>query len=147
MGTTTTTTTTTTTPCDTPAPTPTPSPDGHPTTTPISTPCATTTATTTTTTSTTTTSTTTTREAECALGELGVNGCLDGYVQITSPQVCNDVSSALGLVYEPHHNKDLHWAAALVCNLCTGCTPNTTRVDDCHGDHARWVCCKGNATP
>merc|ERR1712129_645662 len=93
--------------------------------------------------STTTTSTTTTSEAECALGELGVNGCLDGYVQITSPQVCNDVSSALGLVYEPHHNKDTDSAAALVCNFCTGCTPNTTRVDDCHGDLARWVCCKG----
>merc|ERR1712129_538746 len=83
---------------------------------------------------------------ECALGELGVNVCFDGYVPITSPQGCNDVSSALGLEYEPHHNKDTDSTAALVCNLCTGCTPKATRVDDCHGNLARWVCCKGNAT-
>merc|ERR1712129_311581 len=102
--------------------------------------------TTTTTPTTTTTSTTTTSEAECALGELGVDGCLDGYVQVTSPQVCKDVSSALGYTYESHRNKDTVSTAALVCNRCEGCKNKTVRVDDCHGALARWVCCKGNAT-
>merc|ERR1712129_667527 len=80
----------------------------NPTTTTKTTTITTTTTTTTptTTTSTTTTSTTTTSEAECALGELGVDGCLDGYVPITSPQVCNDVSSALGLIYDSSLHKD-----------------------------------------
>merc|ERR1712129_503839 len=81
---------------------------------------------------TTTTSTTTTSYAECALGELGVNGCLDGYVQITSPQVCSDVSSALGLMYDSSQNKDTASAEALVCNRCEGCQNKTVRVDDCH---------------
>merc|ERR1712106_1131716 len=89
------------------------------------------------------TSTTTTSEAQRALGELGVNGCLDGCVQITSPQMCNDVSSALGLTYDSSQNKDTASAAALVCNRCEGCKNKTVRVDDCHGDSARWVCCKG----
>merc|ERR1712086_1147985 len=101
------------------------------------------TTTTMTTTSTTTTSTTTTSEAECALGELGVDGCLDGYVPITNPQVCNDVSSELGYTYDASLHKDTDSAAALVCNRCEGCKGKTVRVDDCHGAMARWLCCKG----
>merc|ERR1712106_878843 len=79
-------------------------------------------------------------------GELGVDGFLDGYVPITSPQVCNDVSSALGYTYDASLHKDSVSAAALVCNRCEGCEGKTVRVDDCHGALARWLCCKGNAT-
>merc|ERR1712129_46136 len=89
-----------------------------------------------------TSTTTTTSEAECALGEPGVDSCLDGYVPITSPQVCDYASSALGLLYDPSQNKNLGTNNAFVCNWCGGCDPASVRVDDCHFDLARWVCCK-----
>merc|ERR1712086_328263 len=76
----------------------------------------------------------------------GVDGCLDGYVPITNPQVCNDVSSELGYTYDASLHKDTDSAAALVCNRCEGCKGKTVRVDDCHGAMARWLCCKGTTT-
>jgi len=77
--------------------------------------------------------------ADYSLGVSGVDGCLDGFVKITSPADCAAGSSALGLQYRSSLNDG---NAASVCFLCEGCDPQTVRVSTGHGGLAQWLCKK-----
>jgi len=80
-----------------------------------------------------------TPEADYVIGEQGVNSCPSHYVPISEPGACSTASAALSLTYDASSNDG---SSDGVCNLCMGCNPATTRVDNDHGRKAHFICQK-----
>ena len=74
-------------------------------------------------------------------GTAGVHSCPDGYKVITDPGKCETASKYLGLEYNVGRNTK---EDGRICHYCGGCPDSeggkTTRVDNTHGDQARWIC-------
>lgn len=77
--------------------------------------------------------------ADYLIGEQGVNSCPSNYVPISEPGLCSTASTALSLTYDASLNDR---SSNGVCNLCMGCNPATTRVDNDHGRKAHFICKK-----
>lgn len=77
--------------------------------------------------------------APYALGELGADSCPVEYAPILDGSACASASDFLGLVYDASMNAHVGQAYSL-CNWCGGCEDKTSRVDDGHGDLAKWLC-------
>ena len=73
------------------------------------------------------------------LGEVGKDSCPKGYNKIVNKKICEYASDALSLSYSEGYNDS---DSNSVCFLCGGCNQQTTRVDNRHGENAKWVCYK-----
>ena len=67
--------------------------------------------------------------------------CPIEYQSITDPGKCETASKYLGLEYNVGRNTK---EDGRICHYCGGCPDSeggkTTRVDNTHGDAARWIC-------
>ena len=71
------------------------------------------------------------------LGEIGVDACPSNAKVITNPTKCAEAAQALGYDWDEAAGTK---TGTLVCNYCTGCTPNIVLLSSSHGDLAYWMC-------